>query len=110
MGVAVQPNGKVVLLSQALTISVEPYRALQLLRLNPDGLRLLGESWASHGPIVLRWEGPRVALERFQLDGPSGLLTATGVLVGPEHRALALALDHARLPGALAEIGRGQAP
>ncbi len=108
-GAAEHVEGRVSARGEASIPLGQPASGHGVLRLNPDGLRLLGESWASQGPIVLRWEGPRVALERFQLDGPSGRLTATGVLVGPEHRALALALDHARLPGALAEIGRGQA-
>jgi autotransporter translocation and assembly factor TamB len=78
-----------------------------VVRLMPDGLRLLGEPWASQGPIVLRWEGTRLVMERFRLDSPAGSLSATGSLGGTENRGLSLALDHARLPGALVELGRG---
>ncbi len=108
-GAAGHVEGRVSARGEASIPLGQPASGRGVLRLTPDGLRLLGESWASQGPIVLRWEGPRVAVERFQLDGPSGRLTATGMLVDPERRPLALALDHARLPGALAEIGRGQA-
>ena len=87
----------------------QPARGRGVVRLMPDGLRLLGEPWASQGPIVLRWEGPRFVVERFRLDGPAGSLSATGPLAGPEKQGLSLALDNARLPGALAELGRGAA-
>ena len=87
----------------------QPASGRGVVRLTPDGLRLLGEPWASQGPIVLRWEGPRFAVERLRLDGPAGSLSATGALVGPEKQGLSLTLDNARLPGALAELGRGAA-
>ena len=87
----------------------QPASGRGVVRLTPDGLRLLGEPWASQGPIVLRWEGPRFLVERFRLDGPAGSLSATGALIGPENRGLSLALDNARLPGALAQLGRGAA-
>ena len=85
----------------------QPASGHGVVRVTPDGLRLLGEPWASQGPIVLRWEGPRFAVERFRLEGPAGSLSATGGLWGPENRGLTLALDNARLPGTLAELGRG---
>ncbi len=87
----------------------QPASGRGVLRLTPDGLRLLGEPWASPGPIVLRLEGTRLVVERLRLDGPAGSLSASGTLAGPENRGLSLALDNARLPGALAQIGRGSA-
>jgi autotransporter translocation and assembly factor TamB len=87
----------------------QPASGRGVVRLTPDGLRLLGEPWASQGPIVLRWEGPRFAVERLRLDGPAGSLSATGALMGPEKQGLSLALDNARLPGTLVELGRGAA-
>jgi hypothetical protein len=87
----------------------QPASGRGVLRVTPDGLRLAGEPWTSPGPIVLRWDGPRVVVERFRLEGPAGRLDATGALAGPEPRGLAIALVNARLPGALGEIGRGEA-
>ena len=79
------------------------------VRVMPDGLRLLGDPWTSQGPLVLRWQGTRVAVERFRLDGPAGSLSATGSLWDAEQRGLTLALDNTRLPGGLARLGRGTA-
>ncbi len=76
-----------------------------IARLTPDGLRLFGDPWASQGPIVLRWEAPRFLVESFRLQGPSGGASVTGDLLGPGD--LSVALDNTRLPGALAELGRG---
>ena len=87
----------------------QPTSGRGVVRLTPAGLRLLDEPWASQGPIVLRWEGPRVLVERLQLDGPSGRLSASGTLIGAERDGLSLALGNALLPGRLADIGRGEA-
>lgn len=87
----------------------QPANGRGVVRLTPVGLRLLSEPWTGQGPIVLRWEGPRLLLESFRLEGPSGRLSATGTLIGPERRELLLALENARLPGALGDIGRGEA-
>ena len=87
----------------------QPSSVRGVVRLRPEGLRLVGEPWTSQGPIVLRWDAPRLLVERFRLDGPSGSLSAQGALIGPDDRGLSIALDNARLPGALAELGRGTA-
>jgi autotransporter translocation and assembly factor TamB len=85
----------------------QPGSGRGVVRLMPDGLRLLGEPWTSQGPIVLRLEGPRLTIEHLRLDGPAGRFSARGSLGGPDNRELSLALDNARLPGALAELGPG---
>ena len=81
----------------------QPASGRGVVRLTPDGLRLLGEPWASQGPIVLRWEGPRFAVERFRLDGPAGSLSATGGLGGPGEPG---ALPRARQCPAARRAGR----
>jgi hypothetical protein len=85
----------------------DPATGRGTVRVIPDALRLFGQSWTSRGPIVLRWEGPRLLVEQLRIDGPAGSLTASGPLVGPDNQALSLTLDNARLPGALAEVGQG---
>jgi autotransporter translocation and assembly factor TamB len=85
----------------------QPGNGRGVARLTPHGLRLLGEPWASQGPIVLRLEGPRLTIERMRLDGPAGRFSARGVLAGPDSHDLVLALDGARLPGALGGLGLG---
>ena len=87
----------------------QPASGRGVVRLTPDELRLLGEPWTSQGPIVLRWEGPRVLVERLQLDGRSGRLSASGPLIGAERDGLSLLLSHALLPGRLGAVGRGEA-
>ncbi|HYB43465.1 MAG TPA: hypothetical protein VEL75_16920, partial [Candidatus Methylomirabilis sp.] len=78
------------------------------VRLTARDLVILGEPWASQGPIVLRWEAAHLIVEHFRLDGPLGSLSATGSLGGgPEDRGLSLSLANARLPGALAPLGEG---
>jgi autotransporter translocation and assembly factor TamB len=108
-GAADQIDGRVSSRAEASIPLAQPARGRGVLRVTPDGLRVLGEPWASPGPIVLRWEGPRVVVERLRLEGPAGRLDATGALVDPERRGLSIALTNARLPGALGEIGRGEA-
>ena len=85
----------------------QPESGRGVVRLMPDALRLLGEPWASQGPIVLGWQGPRLTVEHLRLDGPAGSFSAAGSLAGPDDRGLALALENARLPGPLAELGQG---
>jgi autotransporter translocation and assembly factor TamB len=108
-GAADQVEGRVAGRAEASIPLAQPASGRGVLRVTPDGLRLLGEPWTSPGPMVLRWEGPRVVVERFRLEGPAGRLDATGALAGPEPRGLSIALTNARLPGALGEIGRGEA-
>ena len=108
-GAADQVEGRVSSRAEASIPLAQPASGRGVLRVTPDGLRLLGEPWTSPGPIVLRWDGPRVVVERFRLEGPAGRLDATGTLAGPEPRGLSIGLVNARLPGALGEIGRGEA-
>ena len=108
-GAAEQVDGRVSSRGEASIPLAQPGSGRGVLRVTPDGLRLLGEPWTSAGPLVLRWEGPRVVIERLRLEGPAGRLDATGALAGPEPHALSVALVNARLPGALGEIGRGEA-
>jgi autotransporter translocation and assembly factor TamB len=87
----------------------DPARARGLLRVQPEGLRLLGEPWTSRGPITIAWQGDRARVDQLRLDGPAGTLTASGALGGPEAETFVVALDNARLPGALTRLGRGAA-
>ena len=80
-----------------------------VVRLTPDGLRVLGEPWASQGPIVLRWEGPRVVVERLRLDGPSGSLSVTGALAGPDVAGSPSRSTMRGCPGRWPSSGRGTA-
>jgi autotransporter translocation and assembly factor TamB len=102
-------EGRLTARGEASIPLAQPASGRGVVRLTPVGLRLLSEPWASQGPVVLRWEGPRVFVESFRLEGPSGRLSAAGALIDPEGRGLSLALDNARLPGALGDIGRGGA-
>jgi autotransporter translocation and assembly factor TamB len=88
----------------------QPAAGRGVIRLDPVRLRLAGEPWESRGPVVLRWTGSSVALERLHLEGAAGALTGSGTLTqdGREGR-LALALANARLPAALGALGRGTA-
>src|SRR5262249_18384133 len=72
-------------------------------------LVLFGDPWASRGPIALRWERGSLALESLRLEGPAGTLNGSGTLAGASPLQLALSLDSARLPGALAHLGPGTA-
>src|SRR5262245_3145571 len=108
-GAADQIEGRVSSRGEASIPLAQPASGRGVLRVTPDGLRLLGEPWTSAGTLVLRWAGPGRVLARFRLEGPAGRLDATGALAGPEPHTLSVALVNARLPGALGEIGRGEA-
>jgi autotransporter translocation and assembly factor TamB len=108
-GGADQVDGRVSSRGEASIPLASPASGRGSLRVSTDGLRLLGEPWASHGPIAIRWENSRAWIEQCRLDGPAGALSASGVLTGPDGSRVSLALDNARLPGALAELGRGRA-
>ncbi len=79
------------------------------LRVEPAGLALLGEAWTSHGPVTLRWERGALTLASLRLEGPAGAITGSGTLAGADPMQVAFVWDNARLPGALAEVGRGTA-
>ena len=85
----------------------DPSRAQGVVQVQPEGLRLLGEPWTSRAPITLRWQDGRALVERLRLEGAGGTLTASGTLAGSGTETLAVALDNAPLPGALAALGRG---
>jgi translocation and assembly module TamB len=106
-GAADHVDGRLSVRGEASVPLGQPSGGRGIVRVTPDGLRLLGEPWTSRGPIVLRWEGPRLAVERFRLDGAAGSLTVAGAITSADNQALSLALDNARLPGALAGLGRG---
>jgi autotransporter translocation and assembly factor TamB len=103
-------DGRVSARAEILLPLDRPQDARGVARLEAAGLRLLGEPWDHRGPVVMRWEDGRLHLDRLRLGGPAGTLTATGVLWGGDApAALALALEEARLPGALAALGPGTA-
>jgi len=108
-GAADQVEGRVSARGEASIPLARPASGRGVLRVTPAALHLLGEPWTSAGPLVLRWEGPRVIVERFRLEGPAGRLDASGALAGPDPHALSIALVNARLPGALGALGRGEA-
>jgi autotransporter translocation and assembly factor TamB len=87
----------------------DPARAQGVLHVQPESLRLLGEPWTSRGPITIAWLGDRARVDRLRLDGPGGTLTGSGTLGASDAEMLTLALENARLPGVLAELGRGTA-
>ena len=86
-----------------------PDTAAGTLRVEPTGLTLIGEAWTSRGPVALRWERGALTLASLRLEGPAGAITGSGTLAGADPMQVALAWDNARLPGALAEVGRGTA-
>ena len=66
-----------------LTIPIDhPETATGSIRIDPAALVLLGDPWASRGPIALRWQRGDLSLESVRLEGPAGTLTGSGVLGG----------------------------
>ncbi|MCP6725962.1 hypothetical protein NL526_28285, partial [Klebsiella pneumoniae] len=63
---------------------------------------------SSRAPAAIRWQSGQVVLDPWRLDGPNGVVTASGTFSGGT-AGLSLALDGVRLPGALASIGAGRA-
>jgi autotransporter translocation and assembly factor TamB len=106
-GAAEHVEGRVSSRAELSIPLAQPESGGGVVRVTPEGLRLLGEPWTSQGPIVVRWQGPRLTIEHLRLDGPAGNLSMTGSLAGPDGRRFSVALDNARLPGSLSELGRG---
>ena len=108
-GAADQLDGR---LTARGTLSIpydDPAHARGSVQVQPENLRIAGEPWTSRAPIAVTWDGDRARIERARLEGPSGTLTASGTLAGSETDVLTVTLENARLPGALAELGRGAA-
>ncbi|HXJ80761.1 MAG TPA: translocation/assembly module TamB domain-containing protein, partial [Candidatus Methylomirabilis sp.] len=106
-GAAEQVEGRVTTRADLVIPLAQPEGGRGVIHVQPEDLRILGQPWVSPAPILLRWEGPRLIVERFRLEGPAGVLTASGAIVSPDHDGLSLALDNARLPGAMAGLGKG---
>jgi autotransporter translocation and assembly factor TamB len=70
-------------LSAAATLEVparDPRAARGLVRLEPVRVELAGERWEAQGPIIVRREPGRLAVERLEVAGRLGTATATGWL------------------------------
>ena len=101
-------DGRVTATGNVLVPLDRPHEARGTASLEPGDLRILGASWRSRDPVVVRWEAGRLHLDRLRLDGSAGTLTASGLLWSPDAQpSLALGLDNARLAGPLAALGAG---
>jgi autotransporter translocation and assembly factor TamB len=76
--------------------------------ITPDDLVVGGERWTARSAAVVRWEGEGLSLERLEVRGPLGTLSAEG---GVDRRSgdgrVAVRLEDARLPPPLDRVGRG---
>jgi autotransporter translocation and assembly factor TamB len=76
--------------------------------ITPDDLIVGGGAWMARSPAIVRWDGGRLSLERLQVRGPYGALSAEGTV--DRHSGggrLALLLEEAQLPPPLDGTGRG---